>query len=345
MLTLDPESIETAVAERAFTGVVAVDSADERIFERASGFAHRALEVPNTVDTQFGIASGSKAFTALAIMRLVEDGNLSLDTPARQILGTDLPEIDDAVTIEHLLTHTSGIGDYLDEEAEWEPSDYVLSVPVHTLTTAEAFLPLVDGFEQSFAPGERWAYCNGSYVVLAIILERVTREIYHDVVRRLVFAPAGLQSTDFLRLDELPRRAALGYLFDEGDRVNTLNLPVLGSGDGGAFTTAADLHGFWRALFAGQIVSPAVVAEMVRPRHVPDEGMRCGMGFFLHATAPAVLIEGYDAGVSFQSTHLPASATTASVLGNSSEGAWPVVRAVTDAIDRLGADGGGGAGG
>lgn len=345
MLTLDPESIETAVAERAFTGVVAVDSADERIFERASGFAHRAFEVPNTVDTQFGIASGSKAFTALAIMRLVEDGNLSLDTPARQILGTDLPEIDDAVTIEHLLTHTSGIGDYLDEEAEWEPSDYVLSVPVHTLTTAEAFLPLVDGFEQSFAPGERWAYCNGSYVVLAIILERVTREVYHDVVRRLVFAPAGLQSTDFLRLDELPRRAALGYLFDEGDRVNTLNLPVLGSGDGGAFTTAADLHGFWRALFAGQIVSPAVVAEMVRPRHVPDQGMRCGMGFFLHATAPAVLIEGYDAGVSFQSTHLPASATTASVLGNSSEGAWPVVRVVTGAIDRLGADGGGGAGG
>ena len=99
---------------------------------------------------------------------------------------------------------------------------------------------------------------------------------------------------------------------------------MLGSGDGGAFTTAADLHGFWRALFAGQIVSPDTVAEMVRPRHVPDEGMRCGMGFFLHATAPAVLIEGYDAGVSFQSAHLPASATTASVLGNSSEGAWPV---------------------
>ena len=344
MLTLDPESIETAAAERAFTGVVTVDSADERIFERARGFAHRAFEVPNTVDTQFGIASGSKAFTALAIMRLVEDGALSLDTRARQILGTDLPEIDDAVTIEHLLTHTSGIGDYLDEEAEWEPSDYVLAAPVHTLTTAEAFLPLVDGFPQSFAPGERWAYCNGSYIVLAIILERVTGEVYHDIVRRLVFAPAGLGSTDFLRLDELPGTAALGYLFDEGDRVNTLNLPVLGNGDGGAFTTAADLHRFWRALFAGQIVSPDTVAEMVRPRHVPDEGMRCGMGFFLHATAPAVLIEGYDAGVSFQSAHLPASATTASVLGNSSEGAWPVVRVVTDAIDRLAADAGGGAG-
>ena len=152
MLTLDPESIETAVAERAFTGVVTVDSADERIFERARGFAHRAFEVPNTVDTQFGIASGSKAFTALAIMRLVEDGALSLDTRAREVLGTDLPEIDDAVTIEHLLTHTSGIGDYLDEEAEWEPSDYVLAAPVHTLTTAEAFLPLVDGFRAELRP-------------------------------------------------------------------------------------------------------------------------------------------------------------------------------------------------
>lgn len=334
MLTIDPAALEQAAAERAFTGIVTVDAGDERTLARAFGFAHRAFAVPNTPDTRFAIASGSKTFTALAVMRLVEEGALRLEQRVREILGADLPLIDDAVTVEHLLTHTSGIGDYLDEDADWEASDYVLTAPVHTLTTAEAFLPLVDGFPQSFPPGDRFAYCNGGYIVLAIVLERLTGETYHDVVRRSVFTPAVLTQTDFLRSDELPGTAALGYLFEDGNRVNTLHLPVLGNGDGGAYTTAADLHRFWRALYGGRIVSPATVAAMTTPRHdVPDEGMRYGMGFWLHRTAPAAVLEGYDAGVSFRSTHIPASDTTVSILGNSSEGAWPVIGVAAEAVD------------
>ena len=156
MLTLDPESIETAVAERAFTGVVAVDSADERIFERASGFAHRAFEVPNTVDTQFGIASGSKAFTALAIMRLVEDGALSLDTRARQILGTDLLEDRRCRLTDRAPAHPHVRHRRLSRRrSRWEAVDcFSFSVPVRTpLTTAEAFLPLVDGYRAELRPG------------------------------------------------------------------------------------------------------------------------------------------------------------------------------------------------
>jgi CubicO group peptidase (beta-lactamase class C family) len=334
MLALETDAIEAAAAENAFSGVVTADVADDRIFERASGFALRAFEVPNTVDTRFAIASGSKAFTALAVMRLVEEGMLRIDQPARDILGADLPLIDDRVTIEQLLTHTSGIGDYLDESGEWEPSDFVLSAPVHTLTTAEAFVPLVDGFAQKSPPGDHFSYCNGGYIVLAIILERVAGGVYHDIVRRLVVAPAELEHTDFLRLDELPSNTAVGYLFDGGDRANTLHLPVLGNGDGGAFTTASDLHKFWRMFFAGRIVQPGTVDTMVSPHSDFAPGRsRYGIGFHLHPTAPAVFIEGYDAGVSFRSTHIPASDTTVTVLGNSSEGAWPVVGAVAGAVD------------
>ena len=333
-MDIDTEALDAAVAKNAFSGVVTVDAGDERILERAEGFAHRASAVPNTPLKQFAIASGSKAFTALAVMRLVEDGALRLDLPVRDILGEDLPLIDERVTVEHVLTHTSGIGDYLDEDADWEASDFVLSVPVHTLTSAEAFLPLLDGFPQKFAPGERFSYCNGGYMVLAILLERVTGGVYHDVVRRHVFDRAGLHHTDYLRLDELPATAAAGYLFDAGDRMNTLHLPVLGNGDGGAFSSVDDLHRFWRALHAGEIVSQDTLAEMTRPRHdVPGEGTRSGAGFFLHATGPAVLIEGYDAGVSFRSTHIPATETTVSVIGNTSEGAWPVIYTLADAID------------
>ena len=116
--------------------------------------------------------------------------------------------------------------------------------------------------------------------------------------------------------------------------MNTLHLPVLGNGDGGAFTTADDVHRFWLALLDGRIVSRETVEEMTRPRHdVPEENMRYGMGFWLHRTHPALIMEGYDAGVSFRSTHLVDTRTTVSVLGNSSQGAWPVISALAPAID------------
>jgi CubicO group peptidase (beta-lactamase class C family) len=333
-MRIDEQAIETAAAKRSFTGVVAVDVAEQRIYEGCWGFAHRALRVPHSLQTRFALASGSKAFTALAALRLVVDGTLSLSSRVRPILGEDLPLIDDRVTIEHLLTHSSGIGDYLDEEGGWEPSDYVLPVPVHTLATTEAFVGVVDGYPQVFTPGERFSYNNGGFIVLALVVERASRRGFHEFVAAEVCARAGLTRTGYLRSDELPGDAALGYLFDEGNRTNVLHLPVRGNGDGGIYSTVEDLHAFWRALLAGGIVSPELVAAMTRPRFdVPSEGRRYGMGLWLHATGPALIIEGYDAGVSFRSIHDPASQTTATVIGNSSAGAWPVARQLLGLFD------------
>ncbi len=330
-MTFDTATVDAAAAKNTFTGVVTLHVDERREFERSYGFAHRALGVANTPATRFAIASGGKSFTALAVMRLVEQGKLRLDDRVRNLLGTDLPLIDDAVTIEHLLTHTSGIGDYLDEEADWEADDYVLTVPVHTLTSAEAFLPVIDGFPQAFPPGDHFTYCNGGYMVLAVIVERASGQGYHDYVEHEVCARAGLTSTGFPRSDELPANAALGYLYEEGDRTNLLHLPVRGNGDGGIYTNADDLHRFWVAFLDGRIVSPASVQEMIRPRHdVPGENARSAMGFQVHPSAPLVIMEGYDAGVSFQSTHNTATKSTLSILGNSSEGAWPVMGALQE---------------
>lgn len=330
----DDDALEAAIAENSFTGVFTIDRGDERLFTRSEGFAHRALRAPITRESRFAIASGSKTFTALAVLHLVEQGVLALDTPVRSILGEDLPLIDDRVTVEHLLTHTSGIGDYLDEDADWDAADYVLSVPVHTLADTEAFVPVVDGFAQVFDPGERFSYCNGGYVVLAVIAERASGREFHELVEAEVCARAGLAKTSFLRSDELPADAALGYLFEEGDRTNVLHLPVRGGGDGGIYSTADDLHTFWRGFLDGRIVSGSTVAEMIRPRwDVPTEGLRYGVGVYLHGTGPQLIMEGYDAGVSFRSTHDPRTCTTASVIGNSSEGAWPIVFLLADADD------------
>jgi len=324
-MNIDGGALDATAVDRQLSGVVAIDRADESLYERCYGFAHRALQAPDTRDTRFALASGSKIMTALGILRLVETGALRLTDPVRPILGDDLPLIDDAVTIEHLLGHTSGIGDYLDEEADWEASDYILSVPVHTLADTEAFVPVVDGFPQVFSPGERFSYNNGGYIVLAVIIDRLSDIGYHAYVEREVCARAGLTGTAYLRSDELPADAALGYLFDAGDRTNVLHLPVRGNGDGGIYSRVDDLHAFWRALVSGQIVGPELVETMTRPRSdVPEEGLRYGLGCYLHASGPAILIEGYDAGVSMRSIHDPASQTTATVLANSSEGAWGV---------------------
>jgi CubicO group peptidase (beta-lactamase class C family) len=101
----------------------------------------------------------------------------------------------------------------------------------------------------------------------------------------------------------------------------------VGSGDGGIYSTVADLHSFWTALFAGRVVSTDWVSQLIRPRSdVPAESMRYGLGFWLHATGAAVMLEGYDAGVSFRTVHDPGAALTHTTISNTSDGAWPLTR-------------------
>jgi CubicO group peptidase (beta-lactamase class C family) len=133
-----------------------------------------------------------------------------------------------------------------------------------------------------------------------------------------------MHDTAFLRSDALPGRAALGYLDDTGLTTNVFHLPVRGNGDGGAYTTAADMHTFWKALMGGRIVSADTVAEMTRPRsEAPDEELSYGLGFWLDPAAGAMSLHGFDAGVGFVSVHSPSVHITYTVFSNQSRGAWP----------------------
>jgi CubicO group peptidase (beta-lactamase class C family) len=327
------EAIDEVVAATGFSGVVRVDVGGTVAVERAYGMAHRGHGIPNNVETRFGIASGTKGLTALTVVSLIEDGRLELATTARSLLGDDLPLIDDGVTVEHLLAHRSGIGDYVDEEADLDITDYVLTVPVHELATTEQYLPALDGFASKFPPGERFAYCNGGYVVLALLAERASGTSFHELVEQRVCRPAGMSVTAFLRSDELPGDAATGYLTADAPRTNVFHLPVRGSGDGGVYSTAADVHALWTAFFAGRIVSPRWLDEMVRPHSAaPSEGMRYGLGFWLGASNDVVILVGGDAGVSFRTVADPSGQWAHTVLSNTSSGAWPVTRRLDELL-------------
>jgi CubicO group peptidase (beta-lactamase class C family) len=328
-------AVDRVAAETGFSGVVRVDRGDSIALAKAYGLAQRALGVANTVDTLFGTASATKGLTALTIVALLEEGRLALDTTARSVLGADLPLIADDVTVEHLLAHRSGIGDYFDEDLERPIDEYALAVPPNELATTAQYLRVLDGHPTKFAAGETFSYCNSGFVVLALIAERVAGVSFPELVARHVCAPAGMRDTAFLRSDELPGRAATGYLSKESGRTNVFHLPVRGGGDGGVYSTVADVHALWAALFAGRIVTPEWVAEMTRPRSdVPAEDMRYGLGFWLHESRAVAVLVGYDAGVSFRSARDFRGEFTHTVISNTSEGAWPVARLLDELHSR-----------
>ena len=322
-------ALRKAIGELAraneFSGVVRIDGTDTAPFVDAFGYADRRWQIPNTADTRFALASGAKGFTALMVVSLIDEGTLSLRTRARELLGDDLPLIHDDVTVEHLLAHTSGIGDYYDEELHTDVNAYVMPVPTQELETTEAYLAVLDGYETKFAPGERFAYCNSGFVVLALIAERATGVPFPELVHDRVCRPAGLHDTAFFRSDELPERTAVGYLDAHSLRTNLFHLPVRGTGDGGIYSTAADVRTLWMSFFAGEIVAMEWVNELVRPRSVAKDN-RYGLGFWLDSASEIVLLVGMDAGVSFQSLHDPRTSVTATVISNTSDGAWPVAR-------------------
>jgi CubicO group peptidase (beta-lactamase class C family) len=330
------EVIDPVADLTQFAGVVSVHRGGETEFARAYGLADRARQIPNTVGTRFAIASGTKGLTALAVVSLINDNVLAMSTTARSVLGADLPLIGDDVTIEHLLAHRSGIGDYLDEEAGYDVTDYLLTVPPQDLASTGRYLAVLGGHPAKFGPGERFSYCNSGYVVLALIAERVSGVAFDQLVAERVCGPAGMADTGFLRSDELPADTALGYLAIPGrSRTNVFHLPVKGSGDGGIYSTAADIAALWHSLFTGRIVPARWVAEMVRPRSdVPAESKRYGLGFWLGQRSDTVILEGYDAGVSFRSVHDPRSAVSCTVISNSSDGAWPIARRLDEFLAR-----------
>lgn len=326
--------LDALARSTGFSGVVTVERDGRPVATVVRGHADRANRRPITTATRFGVASVTKGLTALAVASLVEDGLVTVTTTLRSVIGEDLPHVHDRVTIGQLLEHTSGVGDYLDEDELDDVDAQVLDVPVDRLARPEAYLAVIDGHPQRSDPGERFAYNNGGYVMLSIAIERLTGRSFYDVVDERVLRPAGMTATGFFRSDDLPPDAALGYL--GSGRTNVFHLPVRGAGDGGAYSTAGDLGRLWDALFTGRIVSTRTVEEMVTARHGTADGtLRYGRGFWLRPDRATVMLEGMDAGVSARTAHDRPSGLRYTVLSNTTDGAWPLVRHLDSHLPEL----------
>ena len=293
------------------------------VFETCAGFRNRAEELPNNADTAFGVASGTKLFTGLAACKLIEAGKLSLADRLWDILPYDLGRIDKRVTIKHLLTHTSGIGDYLDEEADdYDEKSEALArtYPLYLWERLAYYLPMITPLPRKFEPGARFGYSNAGFIMLGLAIEAAAKKPYQQFVTEEIIAPLALRHTGFYRMDDLPANTAYGYMEDDAGnwKANLFTLPIIGGSDGGIFTCAQDMDTLWRALFAGRILSDAIRAAFLSPQVKRDENKSYGLGVYRmdRNQKTAYYAIGADAGVHFFSIYFPEWKLTATALNN-----------------------------
>lgn len=338
-MSLNPVEIARFVeaGETPFTGVVWIREAQNVVFAQGYGYANRAERLPNALNTRFGMASGSKIFTAVAICQLVEQGRLRFDARLLELVKADFPHFDPGITVHHLLTHTSGAPDYFDEEfmddfaALWEKT------PVYALRSPRDLLPLFQKQPMKFAPGARFSYNNGGFVLLGLIIEAVTGQPYVDYVTKQVIMPAGMTDTGYFPMHALPERTAYGYIENEGGswETNIFAVPTYGQPDGGAFTTAADMARFWDSLLGHHLLSPEMTERMLTLQIADDEATGYGYGVWLkHSTGvvSAIYVVGEDPGVSLFSRVYPSLGVMLTVIGNTESAVWPVAEALDEYV-------------
>ncbi|HKY60162.1 MAG TPA: serine hydrolase domain-containing protein [Gemmatimonadota bacterium] len=257
--------VDRLVAADRFSGVVLLVRDGRVVFDRAYGLADRADGVPVHGDTKFNLGSMNKMFTAVTIAKLAEQGRLSLEDPIGKWLGAEWirPEVGAKVTIAHLLTHTSGLGSYFTPE--------FFDASRTRFREVRDYAPLVAGDSLAFEPGSRWAYSNTGFLLLGAIVESVTGRSYFEVVREVVYEPAGMTDTDAYSMDEVVPNLAVGYdpQFGPGGlrwRNNLFLHTIRGGPAGGGFSTAPDLLRFARALRENRLLSPEWTARVTTPK-------------------------------------------------------------------------------
>ena len=240
-------TLDSLSAAGQFSGVVVLARQGQPVFQHAYGLADRAAGRRNEVETAFNLGSINKVFTQTAIRQLAAAGKLDLDSTLAKY-WPDYPnaEVARRVTIRQLLQHRSGIG------------GNIFAAPAggrrHDVRHNRDYLPLFVNEPLQFEPGSRQQYSNAGYVVLGMLVERLSGEDYYEYVRRHVYAPAGMTRTAAWTVDSLPPNTALGYTTrDEDDAAvaahpNTETLPGRGSSAGGGYSTAGDLVRFLQAL-------------------------------------------------------------------------------------------------
>lgn len=323
--------------DQKFSGVVRLTRNGEEQFAAAYGYASRAWKIPNSLSIRFDTASITKLFTSVAVLQQVQAGHFDLHTSAVEYLGLKDTAIAPQVQVHHLLTHTSGIADDADEEAGESYAQLWATRPNYSVTQAQDFLPQFAFKPANFPPGTGCRYCNCAYILLGLMLEKATQTPYREYIQRHIFAPAQMDNSDFFHMGEVNPAVAEGSdpIWNDEQQIigwhrNIYDYPPIGTPDGGAHVTAADLERFLRSVQEGQLLSAEMTQYFFTPQALhtqhADWKMMYGPGLWFYLKNDGEILfyekEGENAGVSGLIRHYPAQGLSLVLLCNLQNAAW-----------------------
>jgi CubicO group peptidase (beta-lactamase class C family) len=320
-----------------FSGVAMIEGGNGDSATVSYGYANRTDQLKNNLETRFGIASGCKLFTAIAICQLVEEGKLTFDTKLKDCLDIEFPGFSEGITIHHLLTHTSGIPDYFDEDVMDDFEELWIKRPMYHIRSLKDFLPMFQNEQMKFTPGDSFHYNNAGYILLGLIVEQASGMEFTEFIQEYIFNKAGMSDSGYFSFDALPSNTALGYIDLPGGswKTNIYSLPVKGGSDGGAYVTAKDMSKLWKALHGRVLLSEETSDKLLTPHVQVNETSCYGYGVWIKKHDDQILkyhVMGYDPGVSFHSAYYPASQTISVVCSNKSSGAYDILGAIEDTL-------------
>ncbi|MGY5847131.1 serine hydrolase domain-containing protein [Salegentibacter sp. HM20] len=307
------ETFLNNLSEADFSGAILVAKEDSILQKRAYGLASKEFGVKNETDTKFNIASITKTLTAVAVLQLYDQGKIELDVPIGKYLE-DYPnsEIRNSATISHLLTHTAGL-----------PNFYVtnfLEQCKFKFKEVSDFSALFENDSLLAAPGEEYHYDAAGYVLLGLIIEKVSGTDYYTYLEENIFQMTGMSKSAAYEVDALIPNKASGYTY-AGDTTGVLknNIFYLSKASPGGFhySTVEDLYNFNRALFQHQLISAKSLELMIEPR-VKGYNTHLGYGIDIDQRYGEKILghSGGWYGISGELIYFPESAYTIVILSN-----------------------------
>jgi CubicO group peptidase (beta-lactamase class C family) len=266
--------IDELVKEDQFSGAVLVTKNGKTILSEADGLADRERKIANSLNTKFRIGSMNKMFTAVSVLHLAQAGKIKLSEPFGKYIA-DYPNKDAAsrVTIQQLLTHTGGTGDIFGPEFDQNRKN---------LRSLQDYVNLYGKRGLEFEPGSRWEYSNYGFLLLGVVVERVSKKSYYDYVRENVYVPAGMSSSGSLAEDETVADRSIGYTSFGGSALhpNTDTLPYRGTSAGGGYSTVEDLQRFAAALTGHKLLNAEYTDLLTTGKVATPRGGKYAFGFF-----------------------------------------------------------------
>jgi len=330
--------IKKRIGPSEFSGIIQIYSEDALVINKIFGYSNKAEKIPINENTRFQIASGCKGFTATAIAQLIERKLINENTKIKDILYLDLPKFSPEITVNHLLTHTSGITSYFEEDVNPDYEDLWKNLPVYRMKEPKDFLPLFKNKKMKFIPGKRFEYNDAGYILLGLIVEKISGKKFDEYIVENIFKPAGMFSSGYFSSDNLPENTALSYIknWDGSFRTNIFSVPIKGGPDGGAYTTGYDMDRFWKNVSNGKLISENLFKTFTQPLNY-DEEEKCfyGKGFWIdnkNGKTEKISLEGFDPGVSFKSSYFPEKKIIFTMLSNNSYSLWKLYYGIEDIL-------------